>query len=107
MATEARKGRSYYYRSRRIDGRVVREYVAAGAAAELAAKRDREDRELRRQQQSQQLCKLVTFDKISEQVNTLIENSNIILTASLLAAGFHQHRSEWRKSHVSQSREAK
>ncbi|MDX1935244.1 MAG: hypothetical protein SFU56_21815, partial [Capsulimonadales bacterium] len=46
MAWETRGNRSYYYSARRIDGRVVKEYVPA-VVATLAEARDEERREER------------------------------------------------------------
>jgi hypothetical protein len=43
--------RGYYYRAKKVNGRVVKEYVGKGAVGRMAAREDlfaREDRELRR-----------------------------------------------------------
>jgi hypothetical protein len=40
MGWVQRRGRRYYYRSRWVNGRDVKEYVGTGEAAELAAKLD-------------------------------------------------------------------
>ncbi len=46
MAWETRNGRGrYFYRTRRIKGRVVKEYVGTGPAAEAAALEDAQARE--------------------------------------------------------------
>jgi hypothetical protein len=48
MAWENRKGKLYYTRSRRVRGKVVREYFGRGEAAEKAAAEDEERREATR-----------------------------------------------------------
>ncbi|MDP1564416.1 MAG: hypothetical protein Q8M16_23800 [Pirellulaceae bacterium] len=99
MAWEARNGRGRYYtRSKRLNGRVVREYVGCGPMAESAAEADQVQREqvwaekdkfkaLR--QQDQEMDDLVSsFGSVSEQ----------LAKAALLLAGFKQHKlGEWRR----------
>jgi hypothetical protein len=88
----------FYTRSRKVAGRVVREYVGTGAVAELAAAADalrRADRraalEARRAEQ----------DRWREALAPLMELSRVadlVARAALLAAGYHRHsRSSWRK----------
>ena len=91
------KGR-YYTRSRKVKGRVVREYVGAGRVAELAAELDairREERSLDAQALRQEKDEL---DALDAELKTLCERADQLARAALLAAGFHQHkRGEWRK----------
>lgn len=98
MALETRDGRKYYYRSRRIEGRVVKEYVASGQAAENAAKRDKEAREQRRIQRKETEQLEAELAKVTQVVEAISERSEVLLAASLLTAGFHQYKSEWRRS---------
>jgi hypothetical protein len=89
--------RGYYYRVRRVGGRVVREYIGSGRVAELAAEMDALEREQRH------LDVLVLRQEKAElaleaNLKTLIETADLVANAALLAAGFHQHkRGEWRK----------
>jgi len=97
MALEVRKQCKYYYRSRRINGRVVKEYVGAGPAAESAAQLDREARVQRRRQRDQELQQLLALAALAKQVDRTIEKSELVLAATLLAADYRQHRGEWRR----------
>jgi hypothetical protein len=97
MAWEARGRRRYYTRSRRANGRVVREYVGAGPVAELAAAADalrRADRraaaEARRAEQARWREALARLLELSRAVD-------VVVRAALLAGGFHRHDRTWRK----------
>ncbi|HKA55973.1 MAG TPA: hypothetical protein VKJ47_20165 [Candidatus Binatia bacterium] len=90
--------RGYYYRVRKVNGRVVREYVGAGEVVELVAQMDaleREQRRLKALEQRQEKDELKALDAELKVVN---ERIDLAAHAALLAAGFHQHkRGEWRK----------
>lgn len=91
------KGR-YYTRSRKVNGRVVREYIGRGEVAELAAQSDainHADREARREARRAEKAKL---DALDASVQELDELANLLARAALLAAGYRQHnRGEWRR----------
>jgi hypothetical protein len=90
--------RGYYYRVRKVNGRVVREYVGGGPLAELAAQTDallRQERELKAQELRRQKEALAALDA---ELAALCEQVDLVARAALLAAGYHQHkRGEWRK----------
>ena len=98
MSYEARGSHRYYYRARKVDGRVVKEYVGHGPAAEVMAAQDEASRverraaaEVRRTRQSQ----LTDLDRVTDATGASIET---LLRASLVAAGYHRHhRGEWRR----------
>jgi hypothetical protein len=90
--------RGYYYRVRKVGGRVVREYVGTGRVAEVAAQLDALER-ARREREAlatrQQKAELTALDA---ELNALTERADLLARAALLAAGFHRHkRGEWRK----------
>jgi hypothetical protein len=91
------KGR-YYTRSKKVNGRVVREYIGAGELAELVAQQDileREKRLLSALDRRDQKAELAALDG---ELKALSEQTDLVASAALLAAGFHQHkRGEWRK----------
>ena len=91
------RGGRYYTRSRRVNGRVVREYVGAGKVGELAAQLDAIDREHR--------LHLAELKKQRREENSESDNllkalehiTNSIGHGAMLLAGYHQHnRGNWR-----------
>jgi hypothetical protein len=94
------KGR-YYTRSKKINGRVVREYIGSGEEAELAAQVDaikRTDREAEREARRVEKAELDALDAPLNELNDLADQ---LARAALMAAGFRQHkRGEWRKKRV-------
>jgi hypothetical protein len=88
----------YYTRSRKVSGRVVREYVGTGPAAELAARLDARGREERARKARDIRRHKDDLDALDAQLKALCERVDLAARAALLAAGFHQHkRGEWRR----------
>ena len=97
MGWEERRGRKYYYRKRRIGGRVMSKYVGTGPVAEAAATLDElkrqtreKERELFRREQEKQRA-------IDQEVDRACLLTRHLIHAALLLCGFHMHRGEWRK----------
>jgi hypothetical protein len=89
-----RQGR-YYYRTRKAGGRVLREYVGAGPAAELAARLDALEREEREAERAAERAEPEALDAPLDELDGL---ADLLAHAGLLAAGFGQHhRGEWRR----------
>jgi hypothetical protein len=105
MAWETRKGsRSgrYYTRSRRQDGRVVREYVGSGAAAAVIARHDaqrRAEQELAAAQAAEaQAVRDAYYARLFGPLDVLEVASAVLIRQTLTAAGYRQHdRGDWRK----------
>ncbi len=96
MGFERRGERVYYYRARRIDGRVVKEYVGAGADAEQAAHNDEQVR-------AQRLLRQQRIARVEASLAQLTQQFDLFWTASvqqekvfLLANNFYRRRGEWR-----------
>ncbi|HVK16391.1 MAG TPA: hypothetical protein VM533_05535 [Fimbriiglobus sp.] len=91
------KGGLYYTRSRRENGRVVREYVGGGLAGQLAAQLDADERAVR-------LAEQVADRAEREEVSTLdapLAELDLLAEAALLSAGYHRHnRGDWRRRRV-------
>jgi len=91
------KGR-YYTRSRKVGGRVVREYVGAGRVGELAAQLDALERERRETERAVRRAERAELEALDVPLNELNDLADLLVRAALVAAGFHQHnRGEWRK----------
>ena len=98
MALVKRPNTDHYYRSVRVGDRVKRVYVGCGEEARLAAAVD-EHRRLRRQMERQALlADRRRWDAACSLLDELIDFTNILVEAVLLAEGFHQHhQGEWRR----------
>ena len=91
------KGR-YYSRSRKVNGRVVREYVGAGRVGELAAQMDALERERRETERAVRRATRAELEARDAPLNELNDLADLLAHAALVVAGFHRHnRGEWRK----------
>jgi len=88
---------SYYTRSKRQDGRVIREYVGGGVLGQVAAQLDEYERRRREEQsrfwreEQERLQRNAAFlDEIAAAADTLVR-------AHLSACGFRQRKGEWRR----------
>ena len=90
--------RGYYYRVRKVNGRVVREYIGAGRVAELVAQMDALERERRGLEALKQRREKDELKAIDADMKAVNERIDLAARAALLAAGFHLHkRGEWRR----------
>jgi hypothetical protein len=97
------KGR-YYTRSKKVNGRVVREYHGASPAAELAAQMDAINRAEREAERAAWQAEKAELEALDSGVRELDELAELLARAALLAAGYRQHkRGEWRKSRKGQA----
>lgn len=106
MGWESRNGRGRYYtRSRKVNGRFVREYIGCGIEAELAAHADEDARQARKARQAAQRrerSEARELDRqLDRQLDELCQSTDRVLRAELVVAGYHQHaRGEWRRHRV-------
>lgn len=97
MAWEKRRGGCYYYRSKRVGNRVIKEYFGCGPEAQQAAL---EDAQKRAEQEARRLAarqEREQHDAATEAVVQLGSQVDMLVKAALTAAGYHQHRGSWRK----------
>jgi hypothetical protein len=99
MAWETRNGKGRYYtRTRREGGRVVREYVGTGPAAEAAAALDERRRAGRRAQAEARKAEEASWRDAEAPLRQLEVVTKVLMAAALIVAGFRQHdRGAWRR----------
>ena len=93
------KGR-YYTRSRKVNGRVVREYVGGGEVGAMAARVDAINRERRQRERDAWRSEQEEMDTIDAAVDNVCQVADIVAKATMVAAGFYCHRGEWRRRRV-------
>jgi hypothetical protein len=89
--------RGYYYRSRKVDGRVEREYIGTGPMAEVAAIED-EYRRLEKERRRIELQTLaVSLDELDARVGRLDRAIDLLVSCALVLCGCRRHRRQWRR----------
>ena len=96
MAWTTVKGRRYYRRSTRINGRVVTKHLAGGISGVLAQQLFDASRTLRKLERSQQrfelLCEKINFELLFE-IDDVLSN---LVTVQARKCGAYQHHRQWR-----------
>jgi hypothetical protein len=93
-----KRGGLYYTRSRKVNGRVVREYVGAGVLGEIAAQMDTAHRQRREEEAAAWREERERLEDLAGLVDEFCRGVETIAGAALLAAGFRRHnRGEWRR----------
>ena len=99
MGWERRKRGSWYYtRSKKVGGRVVREYVGGGLLGQLAALSDAERRAKRKAEADAWLAERANLERADAALYILCDTSEAMARGSLILAGYYRHhRGEWTK----------
>lgn len=98
MGWERRERGSWYYtRSRRADGRVVREYVGGGELGALAELMDQEEREERLQASKDWKAEKERLSGLDARLGDVDTACRRLVAACLLLSGYHQHKGQWRQ----------
>ena len=97
MGWEVRGRCRFYTRSRKVAGRVVREYVGTGAVAELAAAADAVRRADRRAGMEARRAEEANWQAALAPLLELSRVADLMARAALLAGGYHRHARTWRK----------
>jgi hypothetical protein len=97
MAWEIRSRGSYYYRSVKIGGHVVKQYFGRGAIGTVAESYDAKARQRRDAERDALRDEQDRLEPADRAMTALDAACRQVLEATLLAAGFHQNRRSWRK----------
>jgi hypothetical protein len=101
MGWEARPSGRFYYRSRRVGGRVLKTYLGNGPAARLAALMDGEAEGLRRAEAAAIAAERARVGPAEEAIARLEAACELVLEATLTAAGYHRvDHGPWRRRNV-------
>lgn len=99
MSWELRGGRWVYYRARRVNGQVVKEYCGTGVLAEFAADEDTATQMERRSKLEGERAERETLRDPDAALVAFDAQTKAAVRQVLATAGYHQHkRGEWRKA---------
>ena len=98
MPWELRRGRRYYYRGRRVNGKVVKQYFGAGPAAVAAAAEDAQRQQRSALQRCQRLRDEVDVAQMQHVCDQLSDYAERLLNLAYLARGYAYRRGEWRRT---------
>lgn len=87
----------YYYRSVRCGPKTTKVYIGRGRLAEMAARMDEAERDRRRDQRDAWLAEQVQLGSANAALAELRGFANLLTHATLLLAGVHRHKNEWRR----------
>lgn len=97
MGWEERNGNLYYYRKERDGSHVRSVYIGSGETVHLISQLEA----MRREEAEMKLLHQRSLRELGKQADRIIEvhaeATELLMTATLLAAGFHTHRRQWRR----------
>lgn len=97
MGWEKRGNRLYYYRPRKVRGRVVREYVGAGVVGRFAELVDEQARDERESREAACRAERERLEQLDAPLVAYSRAVDVLLTDALIEAGCYQHHREWRR----------
>jgi hypothetical protein len=100
VSWETRNGKGrYYVRTWREGGRIVREYIGAGAYGECVAADDARARAERVDEAAAARAEVEQLSELDKLVAASAQAARVVASQALIAAGYRRHqRGEWRKT---------
>jgi hypothetical protein len=91
------RGSSYYTRSRKVDGLLIREYVGGGVLGEIAALEDTYERRRREEETAYWKEESERLESLTAPVEAFCEVAEIMARAHLVAGGYRRTGGHWRR----------
>jgi hypothetical protein len=98
MGWKTINGRRYYYKSKREGGRVTTRSIGAGESGLLISLFDAEDRAEREAERNELRAELEESQAEERAVSEWFDSVQAVADAAMIAAGFHQHKGQWRRT---------
>lgn len=97
MGWEKRGLGQYYYRKKRVNGRVVSEYVGSGILAEATLMLDQVEKGKTDLEKIEQQIEKEQAAAIDQAVDQNLVSIGELIESTLIAYGYHKVKGEWRK----------
>jgi hypothetical protein len=97
MGIEFRRDRAYYYRKRRVGGRVVSEYAGGGLLALVARERAEEGRAERAAADAAWRAERARMEEAERAAVAYCDQIEARAREMLTAMGYHRPKRQWRK----------
>ena len=97
MGWEQRGANRYYYRKERDGSRVKSRYVGRTALAHMISEFEASSSEVEKLLRVKRSIEAQELERIEATLHRAIELAQLFTEASLLTAGFHTHRRQWRR----------
>lgn len=97
MGWELRRGKRYYYRRRKVNGRWIREYVGPGARGEQAALEDALRNAKKKAEMEAERRRREEFQAAQALLHGACEEYDRLIKAALIGAGYYEHKRQWRR----------
>ena len=97
MGWERRGNHEYYYRKERDGSRVNSTYVGRGEMAHMISKFEASSGEVEKLLRLKNSVEAQESERIEAALDRAVELVQLFTEATLLTAGFHTHRRQWRR----------
>jgi predicted negative regulator of RcsB-dependent stress response len=97
MGWDQRGNNRYYYKKEREGSRVKSTYVGRGEVAHMVAKFESSSAELERLMRAKKSMEASESERAEVALERAVDLIQLFTQASLISAGFHTHKRQWRR----------